>query len=145
MPENIHTVDDDKEHIITVRDDNVFGYKDVIDKIMHRKEPYVNLLLRKKEFPIGIYRIRNGQTKRLTEDEIQVLDIQKVMWLALTEEQVKNIMGVDRDVQLLRDYKTYMRALRLYFNKHEMAFSNHPIMYLHTIKPIPRSIQQKLV
>jgi len=136
---------DDEEHIITIKDDFIFGYVNVIDKVMHRKTPYIIHLLKRKEFQPGRYRIRNGQTKRLTQDEFNVIKVDKIMWITLTQDESKGILGIENDDQIIKDYKSYLRCLRMYFSKHDMSFVNHPFMYLHTIEPIEKPIQQTLL
>ena len=136
--------DQEEEHVIVVKDDAIYGYVDVIDKIMHRKTPYIKILLRRKAFEPGVYRIKNGQTNRLTQDEIKVLNIEPVMWISLTNEQCKEILGIDNDEKLLKDYGTYLRVLRKYFSRHDMSYQNQPIMYLHHIEHINKPKQEKL-
>jgi hypothetical protein len=132
--------DDDKAHIITVKDDVIYGYEDVIDKIMYRKKPYIEVLLRRKAFEPGIYRIRDGNTKKLTHDEINIIESEKIMWIHLTNEQAKTILGTDQKPI----FKTYLWDLRRYFSRHEMSYMNIPEMYLHQISPIIKPVQEKL-
>ena len=137
--------DSKEERIITIKDDYIYGYVNVIEKIMHRKTPFINSLLRRKPFEFGDYRIRNGQTKRLTQDEIKITGWKRVMWLNLTNEEAKQVLGIDNDESLLKDYGNYVRVLRKYFSKHEMSFMNIPFMYWHFICPIPKPVQQRLL
>jgi hypothetical protein len=141
----LEKINSEEEHIITIRDDALYGYNNIIDKIMHRKKPHVNILIRRKAFEPGIYRIRNGQTKRLTNDEIKIISNKRILWILLTNEEAKQILGIDNDENILKDYGAYVRALRKYFGRHEMAYQNHPYMFWHDIKPISKPVQQKLV
>jgi hypothetical protein len=136
---------DDEEHIIVIKDDGVYGYIDVIDKMMHRKSPFIDRIVRRKEFKLGTYRIRNGLTKRITQDEIEIIQVKKIMWIKLTNDEAREILGIDHDEQLLKDYHGYLIALRKYWSRHDMSFMNHPYMYDHFIRPIPKPIQQKLL
>lgn len=134
--------DKEEDFVITLKDDYIFGYVNVIDKVMHRKQPYIIELLRRKSFPLGTYRIRNGLTKKITHDEIKIIDVKKIMWISLSNDEAKNILGVDDDPQLLKDYGTYLRCLRKYLGKHDLAFMNHPVLFLHFVIPIDKPVQQ---
>jgi hypothetical protein len=133
--------DDEKEHIITLKDDSIYGYENVIDKVMRRKEPHIIYILRRKQFEIGTYRIRNGQTKRLTEDEINIIGWKQVMWLNITNEEAKEILGTDKSPI----FGNYTRDLRKYFSKHEMSFMNLPFLFQHIVNPVDKPVQQKLI
>jgi len=140
MPGKDTSKEDEQQHIITIKDDAVYGYVDIIDKLMWRKKPNMHVLLRRKAFDLGTYRIRNGQTKRMTEDEITILDVQQVLWIKLSNEEAQQVLGTDQPPM----YGGYLRDLRKYFGKHDMSFMNLPFMNWHTTAPVPRLMQEKL-
>src|ERR1700680_4461145 len=84
---------DEKERILTFADDFIYGYTDVIEKVMHRREPFINMFLRRKQYPPAQYRIRNGFTKRMTQDEIKILSNEAVLWVNITSNQARDILG----------------------------------------------------
>jgi hypothetical protein len=129
---------DDEDKIITIRDDSIYGYTDVIDKICHRRFPHINLLLRRRAFTPGRYRIRNGFTKRLTDEEIEIMSCEQVLWIQLTNDQAQQILGSDKPPI----FGNYLRDLRRYFSKHDMAYANAPVMNLHIIEHVKKPIQQ---
>jgi len=128
------------EKIITIRDDAMYGYTDVIDKIMHKVEPYIDILIRKKRFENGIYRIRNGYDNRLTPYKIEIFDSKKILWLNINNELAKAILGTDKPPI----YGNYLRDLRKYLGRHDLSFVNVPIVYIHNIKHLPVKVQTKL-
>jgi hypothetical protein len=141
MPKEIHQSEqDEKDRIITIREDSIFNYTDTIDKICMRKTPFITKLIRIKPFEPGKYKIRNGQTRRLTGDILEILDNQKILWIQLTSEDAKEILGADEPPI----YGNYLRDLRKYWSRHEMSYQNHPIMWLHHIKGMPRPVQHKI-
>lgn len=126
--------------VIVIREDSIYGFENVIDKMMHRMEPHINSMLRVKAFEPGIYRIRDGRTKKLTHDAIDVITNKKVGWLMLSNEEARSLLGTNKNAI----FGTYLRDLRKYFSRHELAYMNHPIMFWHDFKPIPKPIQEKL-
>lgn len=132
--------DEERERIITIREDSIYNYSDVLDKICRRKQPYITKLLRGRQFPNGVYKIRDERIKRMTPERLEILNSERVMWLKLTNEQAREILGTDEPP--LEIYKNYLRQLKALLKRHEHAFMNHPLMYLHEIQYIPRPIQQ---
>jgi hypothetical protein len=139
MPQNKKSDEksDDEENILSVRDDSIYGYTDVIDKICHRRFPYIELLLRRRAFTPGRYRIRNGFTKRLTDDEVDIVSCEQVLWIQLTNEQAQQILGTDKPPI----FGNYVRDLRRYFSKHDMAYANAPVMNLHVLRHVKKPVQ----
>jgi hypothetical protein len=131
---------DDEAGVIVVREDSVYGFDHVIDKMMHRSEPHINSMLRIKPFNAGVYRIRDGRTKKLTHDGIEITTNKPVGWMMLTNEEAKSLLGTSNPPI----FGTYLRDLRRYFSRHEMAYMNHPVMFWHDFKPLPKPIQEKL-
>jgi hypothetical protein len=131
---------DEKERIIVIREDAVYNYEHVIDKICGYKQPKIDLLLRIKPFENGIYRIRDERTKKLTPEKIEIFSNKKVLWIQLTNDQAKAILGTDKAPL----FGTYLRDLKQYLKRHEHAYQNHPIMFLHNIRYITRPQQDSL-
>ena len=131
---------EDEAGVIVIREDSIFNYEYVIDKMMHRREPHITAMLRIKPFEPGIYRIRDGRTKKLTQDAIEITSSKPVGWMLLTNEEAKALLGADKPPI----FGTYIRDLRKYFSKHEMAYVNHPVMFWHEFNAIPKPIQEKL-
>lgn len=141
MPKNsTQAEEDEKAKVIVIREDSVFNYVDIIDKICMRKTPFVTKLIRIKPFEPGKYKIRNGQTKRLTGDELEILSNVKILWIKLSNEEIKDIIGAEGPPV----YGSYLTDWRQYMSKHEMAYQNHPFMFLHEIRGFPRPIQHQL-
>ncbi|MHB8153840.1 MAG: hypothetical protein ACYDG3_12400 [Bacillati bacterium] len=131
---------DDEAGVIVIREDSIYGFEHVIDKMMGREEPRITSMLRMKPFELGVYRIRDGRTKKLTHDGIEVTNSRPVGWMLLTNEEAKALLGTNNPPI----FGTYIRDLRRYFGKHEMAYINHPVMFWHDFKPLPKPIQEKL-
>lgn len=139
MPEDNR--DEDKQQIITIKDDAMYGYVNVIDKVMHKKQPYIDVLIRKKQFENGVYRIKNGYDNKLTPYRIEVLDSTKMLWLNINNDLAKSILGTDQPPI----YGNYVRDLRKYLGRHDLSYTNIPILYIHYIKHLPTKVQSKLV
>lgn len=142
MPRSKHLQDDEKPHdrVIEIREDGIFNFSDVIDKIAGRKQPKITQLLRGKGLEPGVYKIRDGRTKKLTGEKLEILTWEKVLWIQLKNEQAQAILGTEKPPL----FGTYLHDLRRYFGRHEMAYFNRPIMYLHNIRYIPRPVQHNL-
>ena len=121
---------DEKERILTFADDFIYGYTDVIEKVMHRREPFINMFLRRKQYPPAQYRIRNGFTKRMTQDEIKILSNEAVLWVNITSNQARDILGTDKPSQH-SSTGNYLIDLRKYLGRHDLSYANSPVMYLH--------------
>jgi hypothetical protein len=132
--------EEERERIITVREDSIYGYTEVLDKICHRKEPVITKLLRRKPFEPGIYKIRDGRINRMTPERLEILSSEKVMWIKLTNDLAKQILGTNSEPL----YGNYVRDLQMLLKRHENSFINHPIMFLHEIKYVPRAIQRSV-
>lgn len=141
MPQQHQTESEDTSaHIITIRDDGIFNYSDVMDKIAGRKQPQITQLLRGKPFNPGVYKVRDGRTKRMTGERIEILTWERILWIKLSNQQAQSLLGTDK----APIFGTYIRDLRRYFGRHEMAYANRPIMYLHTVRYLPRPVQHNL-
>jgi len=130
----------EKEHILVIREDYMYGYSDVIEKIMHLKEPYIDFLLRRKQFENGTYRIRDGRNNRLTQYYVNITDSKKIMWITMSLDMAKNILGTDKPPV----YGNYLRDLRKYLGRHDLSYVTSPFLYLHKLEHVPIIVQKKL-
>jgi hypothetical protein len=120
---------------IVIKDDFMYNYVGVIDKIMHIKKPYIEYILRKKQYPNGVYRLRNDT--RLTPYKVEIVSSRKILWLQITNELAREILGTHSPPI----YGSYLRDLRKYLSRHDLSYSNQPYLYIHKIKHLPYSVQ----
>jgi hypothetical protein len=131
---------DKEEPTIAIRENPLYNYENVIEKIISGK---ITKLLRRKQFQNGKYRLKkqfSDKHFKLTPEYINILNSTKVMWIKLTSEEAKVILGTDNP-PIIHNYLTDLRG---YLGKHDLAMYNTPYLYLHTIEYIKRPVQRKL-
>jgi hypothetical protein len=134
---------DKEEQIISIRENPLYNYSDVVEKICHKKTPYINKLARRKQFQNGIYRLKKQLTERhskLLNEHIEILGCKKILWIKMSNEEAKQILGTD----LPPIFNSYLNDLRRYWGRHEMALYNLPYIFVHDIEYVKRPVQTKL-
>jgi hypothetical protein len=134
----------EEEHFISIKENPLYNYQDVIEKICQRKEPHITKIAKRKPFPEGIYRLQRQLSdkhyKRLDE-HVEILNHYKVMWLKMDEQEAKAILGTDKPPI----FHTYLSDLRRYWAKGDMAMYNLNYMFVHNIKYIKKPVQTRLL
>ena len=125
---------------IAIREQPLYNYVNVVEKIQSGK---IVKLIRRHQFEPGRYRLKkvfSDKREKLLDEYIDVISSRKVMWIKLTNDEAKAILGTD----LPPVYPTYVRDLREYLGKHDLAFINTPYLYVHDIQYVKKPKQTKL-
>lgn len=143
-----------RDYSISICDEPMINYTNVIDKIMHRKEPYISLLVRRNnmfkhdndtpvdiEYPLGvdvhiIRKIRDKTTNKLTGDEIEITSSIKLLFasFALNPEYISlipAILGTDKPPKR----GTYFHDLSTWMSTYYGAWHRPAYVYLTSIRP----------
>ena len=134
---------DKEEKIISIRDNPLYNYDHVIEKLTHKEQPYITKIARRRQFPNGVYRLKkqlNERRGKLLDEHIVILNSKKVLWIQMTNEEAQQILGASNKPI----FGTYLNDWRRYMSRHDMAFGNIPFIYIHEIEYVKKPVQTKL-
>ena len=132
---------DCSDRVITIRENPMYNVEFVLEKI---QKGVITKLARRHKFEPGIYRLKkelNNKKTKLLDEHIVVKSVKKVLWITLTNDEAKEILGTDKPPL----FGSYLHDLRKYWSRHDMAMQNVPYIYLHEISYVKKPVQTKLI
>lgn len=155
MTETIKETKNKKDYeIINISDEPMVKHTDVIDKIMHRKTPYIDYIVRRNnmflhadktpvtlENPLQenehvIRKIRDKSRRKMTGDEIEIISSRQVYVAAFGVDPelkalVQNILGNDKEPRS----GTYIHDLHIWLKTYYGAFYHPTQVYIMGVRP----------